>query len=199
MVDLGLHGTRVPYWVAETWRRVSVEEFGRYYLISDVGRVLRIAPHAVDTLDGLSGMASAWQDVEGKVLKPYTPPSGYPCVTLYADGAKRTFLVYRLVARAFHGEKPKEGYVIAHSNGDRGDSSASNLRWCTQAENMRDMVEHGNSVRGEDHYNSKLTVDEVIAIKEMRGAVTARGLARQLGLAHSTVIRIWSGERWGWL
>lgn len=68
----------------------------------------------------------------------------------------------------------------------------------TRGDNARDMVEKGRSNRGTKHPNHKLT-DEHVA--EIKGRLAAGGsqasLARQFGVAQSTVSRINSGDLWG--
>lgn len=49
---------------------------------------------------------------------------------------------HRLVALAFKGV-PKEGLVVRHLNGKRGDNRPENLEWGTPKENSADMKIHG--------------------------------------------------------
>ena len=168
----------------EEWRAVTIDPFGECYTVSNLGRIRRhyhVRPE------------------DGRVLQPWISKHGYRVVSLSMNNTKRTFLIYRLVARAFHGDKPAPGYVVAHCDGESTNDAADNLAWKTHAENMQDMVDHGRSRRGTKAYGSKLCEDEVLAIRDMEGAVGCRALARQLGLAHTTVLRIWTRQRWSWL
>lgn len=167
----------------EHWRPVTIDPFGDFYGVSDRGRVCRYYT----------------KSPSGGVLSPAVSRHGYRVVSLSVNNTKRTFLIYRLVARAFHGDKPASGYVVAHCDGDSTNDAADNLAWKTHAENMQDMIDHGRSQRGTKAYGAKLCEDEVLAIRDMEGAIGCRALGRQLGVAHTTVLRIWTRERWSWL
>lgn len=167
----------------EQWRAVTIDPFSTFYAVSNYGRVRRLPSQFSD----------------GGVLRPAMSKNGYHVVSLSVNNAKRTFLVYRLVARAFHGPKPADGYVVAHCDGDSTNDYAANLQWKTHAENMQDMVDHGRSQRGTKAHGAKLFEDEVLAIRDMEGAIGCRALARQVGVAHTTILRIWTRERWSWL
>lgn len=168
----------------EEWRAVTVEAFRECYSVSNLGRV-RSHYHV--------------RPGDGRVLSPAVSKHGYRVVSLSVNNTKRTFLIYRLVARAFHGEKPAPGYVVAHCDGVSTNDRADNLQWKTHAANMQDMVDHGRSQRGTKAHGSKLCEDEVLAIRDMEGTIGCRALSRQLDLAHTTILRIWTRERWGWL
>lgn len=49
-----------------------------------------------------------------------------------------------MVLEAFLGPRPK-GMVACHIDGDIDNNSITNLRWDTQASNIRDTVLHGNN------------------------------------------------------
>lgn len=67
---------------------------------------------------------------------------GRPVLMVTDDqGRPRQVYVHRLVALAFHGEA-EDGLEVCHGDGVRTDNRASNLRWDTHAENMRDKKRH---------------------------------------------------------
>lgn len=70
----------------------------------------------------------------GRVLKPQKINSGYLVVHLRAGGKRMVKTVHRLVASAFL-ENPREGEVVNHKNGNKGDNKATNLEWCSYGEN----------------------------------------------------------------
>lgn len=102
----------------ERWAQVPVDgAYGERYLVSDHGRI--------------------WSAHACRVMRAGTQSGGYLSVCLL-DGSRpkrpRTFLVHRLVAKAFvPGEAP--GLTVDHANSDRGDNRACNLRWMSRAEN----------------------------------------------------------------
>ena len=70
-------------------------------------------------------------------LQPVVTTSRYLCVTLQKEGSSRgrMMTVHSLVAQAFLGDRPK-GMVIDHIDGNRFNNHYTNLRYCTQKENM---------------------------------------------------------------
>lgn len=78
----------------------------------------------------------------GKELKPYTQPYGHQEVKLRKDKKTHATTVGVLVASAFIGPRP-EGLMVCHNDGDPTNNSVENLRWDTQASNIRDSVRHG--------------------------------------------------------
>ena len=83
------------------------------------------------------------RNVGGKILKLSLHKFGYPRACLYMEGAAKSHSVHRLVLLAFTGQ-PTEGQIVRHLNGKPDDNRLENLRWGTQAENMQDMIRHGN-------------------------------------------------------
>lgn len=80
--------------------------------------------------------------------EPLTPApvgdTGYLKVTLYVDGAAKTFRLNRLICTAFHGPPPFPGAVAAHLDNDKLNNSAANLTWTSQSENILHCVRSGN-------------------------------------------------------
>lgn len=74
----------------------------------------------------------------GRIRKGYSN-RGYLQVTLNSPERTTTDKVHRLVARAFHGERPFEGAEIRHLDGDSLNNRADNLAWGTRAENLDDL------------------------------------------------------------
>lgn len=50
---------------------------------------------------------------------------------------RRLVYVHDLICRAFHG-KPDKGQVVLHKDNDKLNCSASNLKWGTQSDNIKD-------------------------------------------------------------
>ena len=110
---------------------------------------------------------------------------------------KRYIRVHRLVCTVVHGE-PKAGEEASHScgNGHLGCVTKRHLRWQTHAENMAEMVTHGRSTRGR---GGKLTPDQVIQIRSLRGSLPQSKVAEMFNVGHSIVSAIQRGEKWSWL
>lgn len=88
------------------------------------------------------------------------------------NGVSRLLSVHRLVAEAFV-DNPHGHRIVCHCDGNSANNVASNLRWDTQAENVRDMYRHGRKTVGYRHLTknqtreiqeSKLTLNELAAI-----------------------------------
>lgn len=84
------------------------------------------------------------------VLKPTPNNSGHMYVALWHNRRKTRVYVHQLVAEEFIGPRP-DGMKVCHNDGDHGNNAVSNLRYDTQAENIRDQVRHGV------HRNSRKT------------------------------------------
>lgn len=96
----------------------------RFYYISEEGEII-----------------SNYKDKPKKMASSVTH-DGYIRIELkYEKGKARKFLVHRLVYQAFVG-KLKEGLVIDHIDGNRSNNHCTNLRLCTQKENIQNALRH---------------------------------------------------------
>lgn len=158
----------------ESWKQIEGYDG---YEISDLGNV------------------RCWRKRNRNALPPTSPRevksfpnrSGYPKVVLGFKGP--TQMIHRLVAEAFvDGRAP--GLEVAHSNGDKTDNRASNLRWVTRAENHADKRLHGTSGR-------KIDIDTAREIRRQCSEGKARReVAAQFALTYSTVGKIVRGDLW---
>lgn len=101
--------------------------------------------HSADTTAGcetipIPGVPGYTVSFDGRVFNSMgdamaqTILAGYARVKLAVDGARKHYLVHRLVARAFHGLPPDESYTVDHIDREKKNNAASNLRWSTPAE-----------------------------------------------------------------
>jgi hypothetical protein len=124
---------------------------------------------------------------------PYGKHStGYGQVTI--DGSKTC--AHHWACEFAHGPRPSRADA-AHSCGNRGCVNPRHLRWATRSENEADKVLHGRDNRGENHHGHKLSVAQVIAIREA-AAAGARpvDLGAEYGVDPSTIREVVKRETW---
>lgn len=119
---------------------------------------------------------------------------GYGFVS--SNGAK--MIASRYMCVLAHGKPPTSEHQAAHScgNGHLGCVNPKHLRWATRQENMSDCIEHGTVPQGERNGLSKLTEADVREIKELKGRVTQRELAKRFGVGHANIAQIHRGFSW---
>lgn len=104
--------------------------------------------------------------------------------------------VHRLAFEERHGRKPVG--VVRHACDNRLCYNADHLIEGTRADNSRDMVDRGRSLKGERQPNSRLTEAQVLAIKEAcaNRTDTYRKIGEMFGVSDTTVRQIRDGKRW---
>lgn len=133
---------------------------------------------------------------EGRELKHTPGVNGYPFVNI--GGSPRT--IHSLVARAYLGVRPS-GYEVRHLDGNKLNADIGNLAYGTCSQNHADQVLHGTSNRGERQGISKLTEEKVLAIVDLRyrNKMAIKEIAKEFGVARTTVQGIVNGNKWSWL
>lgn len=171
----------------ENWKPILGYE--GCYEVSDHGRVRSLARK--DTY-------GSGRPVSQRILKismgGCRPGFRYPQVTL----RRRSQLVHSLVMQAFVGPPPP-GMQVCHKDGNRLNNKLSNLRYGTSRSNADDRAKHGRwkpvGTKGEAHPNSKVTEDEVRAIRAW--PYRKPGLRKQWPhIGESTIGFIRSGRSW---
>jgi hypothetical protein len=106
------------------------------------------------------------------------------------------FMVHRLVLTAFLGP-PLKGAQSRHINGNPADNRLVNLKWGSRSENEADKIMHGRTNRGERHYRTTFSIEDVKLIRNTAGprGIVAK-LAKQYGVAHQTISGIRTGTTW---
>ena len=168
----------------ENWRPVVGYE--SQYLVSDLGRVWvkRMA-----TKDG--------RTMRARFVKLQVFKTGYVHAHLY-NGNQKSITVHRLVARAFL-KNPKEFPCIHHKDGVKGNNAASNLEWCTYAQNAKYASEAGVLRRrpGILNYFAKLTDRDVLEIrKKCSEGWGQKEIAIAFGISSGTVGNIVTKRSW---
>jgi hypothetical protein len=153
------------------------------YEISRDGKARRIYRNAMDQ----------WCDKE---LKPDVDDRGRKRYTLRRNNKSHKRLASRLVLEAFVGLCP-DGMECCHENGDETDNHVENLRWDTHSANLLDRRRHGTAVCGEAVWTSKLTKDNVIAIRRRRDTgEKLKDLALEFGVTIQMISYIANRKNW---
>lgn len=117
--------------------------------------------------------------------------------TIKLDGVRR--VASRVMCEIAHGLPHDHRMDAAHSCNNRACCNPRHLRWATRSENNLDMHDAGTAMRGEKVVFAKLTEADVREILALAGSATHAEIAEQYQVNSSTISRILSGKRWGWL
>lgn len=90
-----------------------------------------------------------------RALKPYKDQDGYNLVVLNINGKRIVKSVHRLIALAFHGEKPTNKHQVNHINRIRTDNRPENLEYLTSRDNTLHGWANGRTVSKEARENAK--------------------------------------------
>jgi hypothetical protein len=147
-------------------KQVSVNQ---NYIVTDDGRV--------------------FNSIRGNELKPFKNPKGYDLVRL---GKKDTYLLHRLVAKAFvYNSNPDEFNQVNHIDGVKTNNHYTNLEWTNNSGNQLHAFANGlnNPQRGSKNVNARLTEAMVQdACSMFEEGLSTPEVARRLGdysLRHS--------------
>lgn len=148
----------------------------------------------------------------GKILSQ-SIRNNYKRVGLFLKPKQKSFDVHRLVAEHFLPEPSPELVLAAsktklkkvlvnHIDGDKTNNRIDNLEWTTYSDNVKHSYFIGRDLsNGEEHYNSKLTNDDVNKIRKMykdsggiRGIYTE--LANYYNVSQTTIKSIVDRTSW---
>jgi len=162
------------------------------YTVTDDGQVYRISPWSLK-----AGKAPCRTPKTGPRCQKLAK-NGYFQIILHNNGKKRQFQVHRLVCAAYIGEMP-EGREVNHKNGIKTDNRVENLEYVTHSENMyhRYHVLGQKAVFGSGHHNAKITEEDVVEIRRMRGnGSSLRAICDRYGLSKGTACQITKRILW---
>ena len=143
--------------LTEYW--LDIPDYESYYQISNFGRV-----KSLDRI--ITQQNGKKQFAKGKVLKPCITNKGYFKVHLLLNAKRKSRSIHRLVAQAFL-PNPFHKPQVNHINGCKIDNNLCNLEWNTQSEQQIHAYQNGLQPKGEKHHYAKLTLKEVIQIKQL--------------------------------
>ena len=125
-----------------------------------------------------------------RFLKPGMDKDGYLFVNLWAGGKQKNHKVHRLVCQAFH-ENPGNKPQVNHINEIKTDNRASNLEWCTYAENNNHGTRNERVAKAQSKPVAQYAQDgELIKIWP-----STREAERQTGFRHGYIGQSANGKR----
>jgi len=167
----------------ELWK--PVDGYEGLYEVSSLGCV-RSLPRMSATWTG-----SEWRR-PGRELTASADTNGYMRVLLTAaDGSKKAVKVHRLVAKAFCGEA---NGTVNHIDGDKANNTASNLEWCSQADNNRHAIKTGLVKSKIGQKQTKLSYTDATDIRVLASfGLDKSHIARLYGASRRAIGAICSG------
>lgn len=123
--------------------------------------------------------------------------NGYVHIILRKDGVSYYRRLHRVVAETFLLCEDKS-YVVAHIDGDVYNNSKSNLKYCTQKENIADKELHGTKHIGENVHNATITeeIAKRVKIYLSQNLHTSSTIARILNISKYVVDNIKYNNTW---
>lgn len=111
-------------------------------------------------------------------------------------------LAHRFAYQQFVGPIP-EDLCVCHHCDNPSCVNPAHLFLGTQADNIRDMDEKGRRVRGdirgEKNGLAKLRLEDIPAIRALRGKRTARQIGRIYGVTREAISSVLNGYSWAWV
>lgn len=135
----------------------------------------------------------------GCVLWPFARKANGYAVFGKKRGEISSSLVARVVCSEVHGQPPSLDYEAAHTcgKGHLGCINPRHLHWKTSKQNKDDQLLHGTRNYGERNGRSRLTVEQIVQIRELGKRVPQSAVAKAFGIDPSTVSDIINRHRWG--
>jgi len=133
---------------------------------------------------------------KGGIIKQSISKNGYCHITLQGlNGVKKNFSVHRLILSSFIGNSELH---CNHINGIKTDNRIENLEWVTQSENMKHahVMNLVNLPKGSDHFNSKLTNEIVLNIRENKYNLTQNEFCALYDVGQSCISAIQLNKKW---
>lgn len=163
----------LPYRVE--WKHIPGYE--NLYMVSNLGEVLRL-PRIQENL--LTGGKSIFPSC---ILKQRKTKAGYKQIVLYRPGEEgKTWLVHRLLAKAFLGAEDGDGRVVDHIDGNKENNRIDNLELITPKENTARAIALGL------RRARKITEEDIAEIVRLRKqGMLRRDIAKKFHVHEGTI------------
>lgn len=172
----------------ELWK--DVRNWDGKYLISNHGK-----------LKSINGKYSK-KHPDGYITIGCIDSVGYRVFTMRRPGFKERVRAHTLVCNAFNIKPISEiKLCVNHLDGNKLNNNHTNLEWCTGADNIKHAVATGlMNLKGENHYNCKLSNDKVIEMRRVRKeGWTYQKIGDYFGVDRRQASDVVRGVNWGWL
>ena len=132
----------------------------------------------------------------GRYLRIGVDDDGYRQVGLSKGGKYFSRKIHRLIAEAFI-PNPRGLPQVNHINGIKVDNRLRNLEWCTGRYNTQEAYRMGlTNNTGEHNGRSKLTVEDVRAIRRLAKSRTRIAIANRYKVSDAVVCDIVNRKSW---
>lgn len=132
---------------------------------------------------------------KGKVIKPVLGNRGYLKFLLSKDNKQKAQLLHRIVAQYFI-PNPENKSEVNHIDGDKTNCRIENLEWVTPSENSIHGFALDLKPRGENHFKTKLTNEQVKEIKFGHIGLNQAEIAKLYDVKPNTISQIKTGRKW---
>lgn len=136
-------------------------------------------------------------NLEEKILPLFIDRRGYVRVSLTKDNEQKHKTLHRLLAIQFI-PNPNNLPQVNHKDGNKKNNNLSNLEWCNNSHNIKHAIKMGliKSYRGMNARNRKLTKEQVLEIRELKGLYSQRELGKMYNVDHTTIGLIHRRVKW---
>lgn len=128
-----------------------------------------------------------------EVVSHVAGKNGYVHVSI----KKKAKILHRLAWIAYRGEIPG-GMFVCHRCDNKLCVNPEHLFLGTALDNMRDKMAKNRhvAVKGEDHGMAKLTIDQVIEIRKLKGRLYQKEIAKRFNVSKALISLIHANKNW---
>lgn len=167
----------------EIWK--DILDYEGKYQISNMGRVKSLS-RSIKTTNG------NYRTSRDKFLKLEEDKDGYLIFTVYKENIPKKLKVSRIVGLYFV-PNPDNKPHINHKKGIKKDNRHHQLEWVTIEENNMHAQLNSLVLKGENHPNSKLSNNRVLAIRRLfknNKNINKNNLAKKLKVRYNVIYSI---------
>ena len=158
----------------ETWK--NIKGYEGLYQVSSEGRIKSLKRN------------------KERILKPIADCWGYQVVNLHTGGKQKRLKVHRLVCEAFH-ENPDGKPCVNHIDENKTNNCASNLEWCTYAENNNHGTRNARAGKAIAKAKSKPVGQYTLDGELIKVWASAREAQMQVGFSYQHISHVATGKR----